>query len=196
MTIYNLNEYELMCNIIHDLLYKGESISINYCQISKDFQVNILSMQSLYNHLCLRLWKNPIHRLDEKLLEFIVFIQCYQYKVSLFQLAIQYKCSSYKLAKYAIENIHLIQKHEKDDNEDDNEDETIKRKVTKISISMFLEYPNLIKDQWFRCELINAISKDLLCSHIHDQLKECVGKEYEDLLIKKLKQKNLVFETG
>jgi hypothetical protein len=64
-----------------------------------------------------------------------------------------------------------------------------------VSMSQIVENPGLIKDDFIRCNILECILNDPLCSLEIDQLKECTGKEYEALLQQLLESKNMCFET-
>jgi len=63
------------------------------------------------------------------------------------------------------------------------------------SVANVLEYPSLIEDATLREELLACIAMDPFCAHHLEQLKECMGREYEELLIAKLSAKRMCFET-
>jgi len=64
-----------------------------------------------------------------------------------------------------------------------------------VTPAQFLENPSVIEDHTLRETLINLMVSDPFCSHPSDQLKECMGKEYEEYLITRLQEKSLCFET-
>lgn len=55
--------------------------------------------------------------------------------------------------------------------------------------------PYQIKDPRIRREILQLIADDPICSPELEQVKECLGREYEELLIDLLKQKKMCFET-
>jgi hypothetical protein len=92
---------------------------------------------------------------------------------SLIDISKKYRIGNYKFAKIILEA--LLGKN--------------------IQVSHFLGNPSLIKENRIQLELLELIGTDQFCSHDIDQLKECLGKEYEELLIELLNQKQMCFET-
>eukprot|EP01038_Epipyxis_sp_PR26KG_P012940 gene12940-17348_t len=64
-----------------------------------------------------------------------------------------------------------------------------------INISNILNDPSIVNDPNVRNDVLYMISNDPLNSFDIEQSKECLGKEYEELLIQLLQMKHMCFET-
>lgn len=178
--IFNQTQLKLMHDVITQLILQYKSITVADCIIihdNEDFEVDYSTMLSYFNQLTLRKWKNnkQSREIDDEILYCL-----YHKKEDIISLARRYGCSSYRITKIFLERLHSIYKIHHCD---------------IYNVSVFIDNPHIILDNTLRHELLSGITNDLLCSPLHDQLKECVGKEYESYLIDKLKAKNMVFET-
>ena len=64
-----------------------------------------------------------------------------------------------------------------------------------IPLASFLYNPEKIADERIRREILTMIALDPSSSPGVDLLKECIGKEYEELLVNLLKSRHMCFET-
>ena len=63
------------------------------------------------------------------------------------------------------------------------------------SVGAFLENPFMVEDIRLREDLLSCIMQDRSYAPDAEQLKDCCGKEYEDLLESNLKRLNFCFQT-
>lgn len=64
-----------------------------------------------------------------------------------------------------------------------------------VPLSTIMTEPEYIKDTRIRSELLQLLEMDPVCSHELELLKECLGREYEEMLINLLNEKKMCFET-
>ncbi len=135
-----------------------------------EHDINYDSFISLRNQLIVRKLKTESKLMESKMKRIITRINRGD---SLHFISKELSFSSYKLAKLFLE--YYFQK--------------------SFPIQLFLENPSMISNEILREDLLNCISKDSVCSLEHSLLSECCGREYEDILIDKLHNLCLCFET-
>ena len=91
---------------------------------------------------------------------------------SFFEICCLQGFSSYKFAKLYLEKFYKI-----------------------TAVSSFIQHPDLIDNDVIRRELLRCISDDPFNSYQNDVMKQFIGKEYEELLIEKLTERKMCFET-
>lgn len=129
------------------------------------------ALMSLYGQMFVRNLKKEIRSISENIMQEIV--KRSQQGESLVTMSNEFHIGSFKFAKLYLEAVG----------------------ERNIQISSLLVEPTQIKDERIRNEILQLISLDPVCSHELEQLKECLGREYEELLINLLNEKKMCFET-
>lgn len=148
----------------------------NHINEGYDLCIDYDTFVSYFNQICLRLWRKSKYMYDDNVLSSIVNDVIYKQR-DIIDICRQYQCSSYKISKFILERLSdypVIVNHSHKLLQSSNG--TTKR---SFSINEFLEYPDIIKETRLQNAMIEGICNDLLCSPFQDQIKECVGKEYE-----------------
>jgi hypothetical protein len=151
-----------------------EAISTNRKLTAKDavhLEVEYDALLSLYGQLFVRNLKTESRTINPRIMKQLVARS--QSGESLVDLANEFHFGSFKFAKLYLEAI--------------GEGDT--------QLSSLLTDPMQIKDARIRKELLQLIANDPICSPELEQVKECLGREYEELLISLLNQKKMCFET-
>lgn len=137
------------------------------------------TVRSFYSQIYIRMLKSSSSYRINNYTAANDICQRFFHGIALADLAIEYKCNTSKIVKVVLENLHQYGFATK-----------------SLTISEFLEFPQNVTDEMsIKSNLIKGIESDELFSHVSDQIKECIGREYEELLIKNLKSKMMVFET-
>jgi len=147
--------------------------SIKHNTMTQDYTIDIDydTMVSYYNQTCLRCWREGKYMYNDSFMSSLAH-ELIENQRPIIDICRQYQCSSYKLCKYVLERLAdypmILNQSIMSDN-------------TKISygVTDFLDNTNIITNERLRNEIIHGIYSDLLCSPLQDQIKECVGKEYE-----------------
>lgn len=129
------------------------------------------ALMSLYGQVFVRCLKVEIRSVPEDKMQSIV--QRVNGGESLVTISNEFHFGSFKFAKLYLEATGL----------------------GNIQLSSLMTDPFQIKDVRIRQELLQLLEMDPVCSHELEQLKECLGREYEELLITLLNQKKMCFET-
>jgi len=66
---------------------------------------------------------------------------------------------------------------------------------SEVQLPQILLNPSLISNKILRADVIKCCADDQLCSCEIELLKNCVGREYEEILYRKLRDHNICFET-
>jgi hypothetical protein len=147
----------------------GRKVLISDCE---EIDVDYDTLLSLHNQLLVRILKSEgIRRSDEYSLPSI--IQRIDNGETLMEMSTCFGMGSYKLAKIYIEAMYGKSFH----------------------LSSIIDNPLLIEDINIRKDILECISEDPTCSPSSNLLKECVGKEFEDMLTDLLVSKKMCFET-
>lgn len=163
-------QYHTARELVREFLATGLTVTPERCASAG---VEYDGVLSLYNQMSVRHLKRETKRgIDAVLLS--SFEAASDLCSVLGELSAKYQVGGYKLARIYLE---------------------LKFGKGSVSIAQFLENPLIVEDERFREELLVLMSKDPFCSHPCDQLKECIGKEYEEYLIARLQEKRLCFET-
>jgi hypothetical protein len=145
-----------------------DAISTNRKLTAKDaihLGVEYDALLSLYGQLFVRNLKTESRSINPRIMKQLVARS--QSGESLVDLANEFHFGSFKFAKLYLEAI--------------GEGDT--------QLSSLLTDPMQIKDARIRKELLQLIAFDPICSPELEQVKECLGREYEELLISLLNQK-------
>ena len=171
-------EFQAMTALVSRMLLNGTTASPEECQALK---IDYDAVSSLYNQASVRHMKREAKRgVDAMLLSDLGHLTLRDYHeaysvatVDLPMLAKKYKVGGYKLARLYLE---------------------VKFGRT-TTLAHFLDNPSIIEDRVTREDLLACMASDPFCSHPCEQLKECVGKEFEEYLICRLHEKRMCFET-
>jgi len=119
-----------------------------------------------------RIWKiEGTKKLDDSIITNIIN-RVNHNNERLINISKEFNFGSYKLAKLYGENLY-----------------------GKNFINTFLKNPFIVSDEIIRDDILLCIETDPNCSVECNLLRECIGREYEELLIKKLTEKQMCFET-
>lgn len=166
--IANHSQFQIMKEMVVKLIHNGKTAQPHACEV---LGLDYDAVSSLYNQMSVRHLKREAKRgIDSTIL---AHFDRNDPVIPFNILANQHKIGGYKLAR-----LYLEYKFGK-----------------SVSTSYFLENPNLVQDECLRTDLLNCMANDPFCSHPFEQMKECVGKEYEEYLIARLQEKCLCFET-
>ena len=91
---------------------------------------------------------------------------------TLLAIASEMHISSYKLAKVYLDAMY-----------------------SALPMSKIVQNPAIIQNERLRWDILNCIANDSICSHESSQIQECMGREYEELLISMLNRMKMCFET-
>ena len=162
-------QYEAMLGLVGQLLSSGSLPQPDQCAAAG---VDYDAVTSLYNQVSVRHLKREAKRgIDGVLLSSFASGAT---GALVDELAEKYKVGGYKLARTYLE---------------------FRFGKGAVTLAQFLETPCMVQDASLRGALLKNMAKDPFCAHPLEQLKECVGKEYEEYLIARLQEKNLCFET-
>ena len=171
--IFTSEEYEAMKLYVSNCIGNGCQPDVKEL-VKLQLPFDIEAIRSLYNQLMLRRLKSD--NLKIKGLTNIILSELTSSSLntqSLTNIAKELNMSSYKAAKIVIEAYV----------------------GTSISVPQFIENPHVIKDEMIRLNVLESISNDPIQNLECDRSKECVGQQYEVLLIQQLQAKNMCFET-
>lgn len=174
-------EYCAMKEVVARLLDCGATVSPEECHAQN---IDYDALSSLYNQAAVRHMKREAKRgVDSLLLSGCFELLSHSASQSSSpdaapplpgQLAKNFKVGGYKLTR-----VYLEAKFGK----------------SQKTVAQFLDDPSIVEDPRVREDLLAAMASDPFCSHPCEQLKECVGKEYEEYLIARLHEKRMCFET-
>mmetsp|Transcript_5375 Transcript_5375/g.7442 ORF Transcript_5375/g.7442 Transcript_5375/m.7442 type:complete len:278 (+) Transcript_5375:72-905(+) len=136
--------------------------------------VDIDALSSYYNQLFVRHLKTELRRVDisPQALNSIAY-RVEKNGESLLQISKEYKLGTFKVAKSYLEYVYNNQ----------------------VQPSTVLSDPEIIKSVELRKDILKLLRDDPVCSYEVDIIKECLGREYENLLIKMLTERHMCFET-
>lgn len=160
--------YERMTSLLNDIIRSNGKVTPAQ---AADLQVEYDALISLYSQLFIRNLKVETRGVHEGVISKI--LKRSQRGESLLALADEFHFGSYKFAKIYLDGIG----------------------EGNLQLQSIVSDPMLIKDPKIRRELLQLIADDPVCSHELEQVKECLGREYEELLINLLNQRNMCFET-
>lgn len=162
--------YNLMLSVSESSLSEQRAlIPLDAMAIGVDFD----SLSSLCSQIYIRNLRKQIRKVNPTLTRSI--LSRIQQKESMVSLAREYCFGFSKFAKICIEGISG---------------------ESLANVNLFLKNPKAyICDENIRNELIELIQNDPFSSHEIDQLKDCIGREYEELLVYLLHSKQMCFET-
>jgi CDAN1-interacting nuclease 1 len=166
--IFTVEQYEAMRSVAQRLIKSKQNISIDDAR-ALNFEYDAL--MSLYGQLFVRNLKVEIRQITEAKLQNVV--RRVTAGESLLEVATEFNVGSLKFAKLYLEASGY----------------------KNIQISALMLEPYQIKDKRIREELLKLMELDPISSHEIELLKESLGREYEELLIKLLHQKHMCFET-
>ena len=165
--IVSQEQYEKMKEVVAKIVQEGRNVKVADCsQVQCDFE----ALVSLLSQALVRQNKfsNSSRQMILKKLE-----AGQREGVSLLNLSHQVGIGSYRTAKFVVESIL----------------------GSNCSVSQIVENPDLITDEWIRREVLECILHDPSCSVDTTLTQECVGREYEVLLMQQLRSRNMCFET-
>lgn len=166
--IFTLEQYEDLKLFIMNTIDNNTKLDTSD-EIFSKFDYD--AVMSLYGQMFVRNLKSEIKFISDDIMQSIT------YRVgkgeSLLNIAKEFKIGTLKFAKLYLETT----------------------KYKHIQISSLPLNPLQIEDERLRYELLSLIEQDPVCSYHLEQIKECLGREYEELLINLLNQKNMCFET-
>jgi len=167
--IVNKKVYELMKDISLKSIETGNIITLKQCNdLSLDYEATI----SLYHQILTRILKiESIKKLDNNIILNIIN-RVNNNNEMLSNISKEYNYGSYKLAKIYGETLY-----------------------GKNFINIFLKNPLIISNDIIRNDILLCIENDPNCSVECNLSRECIGREYEELLIQKLTEKEMCFET-
>lgn len=167
--IVNKVSYELMKTLVLKSINTNNKITLNECnELSLDYDAVI----SLYGQILTRLWKiEGNKKLDNNIILSIIN-RVNNNNEKLINISNEYNFGSYKLAKIYGETLY-----------------------GKNFINIFIKNPLIISNNNIRNDILLCIENDPNCNVEINLTRECIGKEYEELLIKKLIDKGMCFET-
>ena len=189
MSITSQAQYVIMRELALRMIYDGDDTPmINECKL---LEVDFDAVSSLFNQLFVRQLKIDAKRGIDWALQ--AAIRAYSAErgseielisedknddhnsknITLRKISKDYRIGGYKLVKIYLETIY---------------DKT-------VSLSQFLDNPELVVNTKIRTDLLLCMGSDAFCSLPCEQLKECVGREYEELLIERLNLRRMCFET-
>ena len=173
MPILSTSEFEALKEIALQSIREGRKLEVGDCD-SKGFDFD--ACVSLQSQLLVRKLKTESpHRFDEKTVSDIVD-RVLVGGESLRAISNEFGLGSYKLAKVFIDKVYG-------------------KGQPAFQLSSILENPLVIQDARVRADLISCIADDPICSPETNLIKECIGREYEALLIERLTAKHMCFET-
>jgi hypothetical protein len=161
--------YELMKSLALKSIGTGDKITLQQCNdLSLDYEAVI----SLYSQMLTRIWKiEGTKKLDDSIITNIIN-RVNHNNERLINISKEFNFGSYKLAKLYGENLY-----------------------GKNFINTFLKNQFIVLDEIIRDDILLCIETDPNCSVECNLSRECIGREYEELLIKKLTEKKMCFET-
>ena len=180
--IASAGEYHAMKEVVARLIACGATVSPEECHAQN---IDYDALSSLYNQAAVRHMKREAKRGVDSLLANSCFESLSAVRnnssapedtaamILPSQLAKRLNVGGYKLAR-----VYLECKFGK-----------------STTLAHFLDDPSIVEDRRVREDLLAAMASDPFCSHPCEQLKECVGKEYEEYLIARLHDKRMCFET-
>ena len=160
--------YELMVAAVIDAIRKNLKLSPT---VAIQLGVEHDALMSLYGQMFVRCLKVELRSVSESTMQSLV--KRAEDGESLVALSDEFHFGSFKFAKLYLEAIGL----------------------GHVQLSSIMTDPNQIQDHRLKKELLQLLEMDPVCSHELEQLKECLGREYEELLINLLNQKKMCFET-
>jgi len=160
--------YNLMVTAVKDAISSNRKLSP---LVAARLGVEHDALVSLYGQMFVRSLKVEIRSVTEEKMQSIV--RRVESGESLVTISDEFHFGSFKFAKLYLEATGL----------------------GNIQLSSIMTDPHQIKDFRIRQELLQLLEMDPVCSHELEQLKECLGREYEELLTSLLNQKKMCFET-
>ena len=167
--IVNNITYNIMKTLVLNTIETNNIITLKQCnELSLDYE----AVLSLYSQILTRLWKiEGTKRLDDNIITTIIN-RVNNNNDKLYNISKEFNFGSYKLAKIYGEYLY-----------------------GKNFINNFLKNPLIISNESIRDDILLCIENDPNCSVECNLSRECIGREYEELLIKKLTEKQMCFET-
>jgi hypothetical protein len=173
--IYSQEVYQLMVNHLLDAIRNGQSITFTD---ALTLSVSYNTIISLYSQLYMKESKKVpyvFQKMKTAIIESLNSSSNDSKNISLLQLMEDNRSTSYyRLAKFYIEERFT---------------------ELKYKITDFLMDPSIIPEVSLRNELLTMISRDLTDAPSISVLKESMGKEYEQLLVRLLDNYHFVYET-
>ena len=166
--IFSVQLYEKMKAVAYNAIISNSAVTPNQAEaLNVDFD----ALMSLYSQMFIRNLKLEVRSVTDGRMQSIV---CrVNGGESLLEIAKEFHFGSFKFAKMYLEAIG----------------------EWNIQPSSLPTNPDQIKDKRIQTELLKLIESDPSCAPDVEHIKECMGHEYEDMLIKLLNEKNMCFET-
>jgi len=142
-----------------------------YLELGIDSDMEFNAFFSLLNQLMVRRVKKEVRKFHPgKMAEIIERVQNGE---KIFQIALDAGFSSYKLAKLYTEMVF----------------------DSSFQLSRIVESPDIVEDEVLREDLLKCIGDDPVSSNRSENIKACVGNEFEEVLVTLLNEKKICFET-
>ncbi|KAJ1440138.1 hypothetical protein B484DRAFT_443660 [Ochromonadaceae sp. CCMP2298] len=160
--------YEKMREVVRRAIFTNQTVDASHADA---LGVEYDTLLSLYGQMFVRNLKDEIKTVTED--RMVRIVQRVNGGESLLSIAKDFHFGTFKLAKYFLEH----------------------SEYKGLQLSSLVSDPEQIKDPRIRSELLQMIAMDPVCAPDLELVKECLGREYEELLVDLLNQKQMCFET-
>lgn len=161
-------QYDRMKSVVDELIRSNNRL---HPHMAVDLGVEYDALLSLFGQVFIRHLKMEIKTISEAKMSSIV--ERAAGGESLVAMSNEFHFGSFKFAKLYLEAIG----------------------EGNLPLSSIMTEPEHIKDGRIRSELLHLLEMDPVCSHELELVKECSGREYEEMLINLLNEKKMCFET-
>lgn len=160
-----------LLTLMYDLVRKAlaEHRAVSYAEV-EELGIPYDAIRSLQSHVFVRELKLELRNFNYSVKQSVV--RRVHSGESLLSVAREYRLGTYKFALLYLQEVY-----------------------GNIPLASILHNPERITDGRIRRELLTMIALDTSSSPDVDLLKECIGKEYEELLINLLNSRHMCFET-
>lgn len=159
------SQYDDLLRLCNSILLTGKQVTV---EMAEENNIEFDLLMSIYHQLLVKRVKALTHQIN-----MLDITRKVSSGIPLFDIATSMGFSPYKLAKMYTE--HTVGKD--------------------FQISKFLEDSDSISDQHLRADIIRCCADDNSYSIENELIKHCVGCEYESILVEKMTEKGLCFET-
>lgn len=166
--IFSQVQYEQMKSVVDGLIRTNNKL---HPSMAVDLDVEYDAMLSLFGQIFVRNLKAEIKIISEARMSSIV--KRVELGESLVTISHEFQFGTFKFAKLYLEAIG----------------------EGNLPLSTIMTEPECIKDSRIRAELLQLLEMDPVCSQELELVKECLGREYEEMLISLLNDKKMCFET-
>ena len=162
--------YSSIVQRLQSILKSGGDLSLLEDEWYDKMEYN--SLFSLFSQLWVRRIKYEIRGFNTSRMSSIIDTVLKNQK-SLYEISLELGFSSYKLAKLFTEQYY----------------------GSNFQLSRLIENPSIVENTELRKDLLQCISQDPLNSNEKENLKSCVGREFEELLQDCLNSRHICYET-